>query len=176
MGARKLELARRYDETARLYDRRYEEIQRVKYDFISPELPSPRKILDLGCGTGIFLCLLSRRGAFAVGVDTSREMLEIAKQRCSAPLVLADADHLPFGRGCFDAVVSVTLLQNMPDPAMTVKEIARVVKTGGIVALTVLKHKHPQEELEGWVRGAGLKPINSGEIPSSEDVFCVAVR
>jgi len=176
MAARKLELMRRYGETAQLYDRRYEEIQRVKYDFITPELPSSGKILDLGCGTGIFLNMLSRRGAFAVGVDTSREMLGIAKRRGGAPLVLADADHLPFGECCFDAVVSVTLLQNMPNPAMTVKEIARLVKPGGIVALTVLKHKHSRAELEGWVRGGGLKPINSGEIPGSEDVFCIAVR
>ena len=73
-------------------------------------------------------------------------------------------------------MVSVTLLQNMPDPAVTVREIARVVKPGGVVALTVLKHKHPREELEGWVRDAGLKPINSGEIPGSEDVFCIAMR
>ena len=176
MAARKLELMRRYDETAKLYDRRYEEIQRRKYDFLIPELPRSGRVLDLGCGTGILLDMLHGPGAFIVGVDASREMLDIARLRCKAPLVLADADHLPFSRGCFDAVVSVTLLQNMPDPAATVREIARVVKPGATVVLTVLKHKHQREELEGWARGAGLRPLSSGEIPGSEDVFCIAVR
>lgn len=105
------------------------------------------------------------------------EMLQVANvRRGKAALVLADADQLPFADGSLDTVVSVTLLQNMPDPGATVKEVARVLRSGGRAILTVLKRKHSQEDLEGWVREAGMRSIRSGEIEGSEDIFCVARR
>jgi ubiquinone/menaquinone biosynthesis C-methylase UbiE len=159
-----------------MYERRYEQIQRGKYEIVTENLPRVRKVLDLGCGTGMLLSLLARRSEFVVGVDSSPEMLELArKRRGSAALVLADADHLPFADRSFDAVISVTLLQNMPDPAATVREVARVAKPEGILILTTLKRKHSLGELEGWVRAAGFKPLSSGEV-SGEDVFCIAKR
>ena len=176
MAARKLELKRRYGETALMYERRYEQIQREKYEIITKNLPRVAKVLDLGCGTGMLLSELARRSELVVGVDSSPEMLELArKRRDSAALVLADADYLPFANRSFDAVVSVTLLQNMPDPAATVGEVARVVKPGGIVIITTLKHKHSLGELECWVRAAGFKLLNSGEV-GGEDIFCIARR
>jgi ubiquinone/menaquinone biosynthesis C-methylase UbiE len=176
MVERKLELRRLYGETASFYDRRYEEIQRVKYAVVLKNLPDGKEhVLDLGCGTGMFLRELSRRAKFAVGVDASPEMLRVANvRRGRAALVLADADTLPFPDGSFDAVVSVTLLQNMPDPAATVREVARVLKPGGVAILTVLKRKHSREELEKWVKQAGMGLVGSGEIEGSEDAFCVA--
>lgn len=176
MVARKLELKRRYDETAGFYDRRYEEIQRTKYCVVMKNLPGGRKrILDLGCGTGMFLEELSSRAEFVVGVDASPGMLRVAKGRArEAALVRADADALPFADGSFDAVVSVTLLQNLPSPSTTVREVARVLRLGGVAVFTVLRHKHRKEEVEGWVKQAGMKVIGSGEIEGSEDIFCVA--
>lgn len=177
MAARKLELMRRYCETAPAYDRRYEEIQRVKYKVVAQNLPRSNKILDLGCGTGMLLDELAKLGKLVVGVDASPEMLKIAKKRSpGVSLVLADADNLPFSNESFDAVVSITMLQNMPDPSATMKEIARVVKTCGTVILTTLKRRHSLEELKNWVQGAGLKLSESGEIDGGEDIFCVARR
>jgi ubiquinone/menaquinone biosynthesis C-methylase UbiE len=176
MVTRKLELRRRYDKTASFYDRRYGGIQRAKYRTVMKNLPDGRKrILDLGCGTGMFMEELSTRAKFVVGVDTSLEMLKVAKGRSKeVALVQADADSLPFADGSFDAVVSVTLLQNMPDPAATVREIARVLKLGGVAVLTVLKRKYNQVELESWAKQADMELVDSGEIEGSEDVFCVA--
>jgi ubiquinone/menaquinone biosynthesis C-methylase UbiE len=176
MVTRKLELRRRYDETAGFYDRRYKEIQCAKYRTIMKNLPDGRKrILDLGCGTGMFLNELSTRAKFVVGVDASLEMLKLARGRVrKARLVQADADSLPFADRSFDFVVSITLLQNMPDPAATVREVARILRPSGVAVLTVLKRKYSREELEKWVKHAGMKLVGSGEIEGSEDVFCIA--
>jgi len=176
MVARKLELRRLYGETARAYDKRYEKIQRAKYIVVTKNLPGrTKRILDLGCGTGMFLGELSKHAEFVVGADASLEMLQAANvRRGEATLVLADADHLPFTDGSFDVVVSVTLLQNMPDPAATARDVARVLRPGGRALLTVLKRKHPREELERWVREAGFELLTSGEV--GEDVFCAAER
>lgn len=178
MVTRKLELKQRYDETAGFYDRRYEEIQRAKYRVVVKNLPDKSKrILDSGCGTGMFLEELSNRAEFVVGVDASPEMLKVAKGRAGkATLVLADADSIPFADWSFDTVVSVTLLQNMPNPAATVREVARVLSLGGVAVLTVLKRKHSREGLEKWVKQADMEVVSSGEIEGSEDVFCAARR
>ncbi len=172
----KLRLKQRYDETAKIYDKRYEEIQRAKYRLVLENLPPKvKRLLDLGCGTGMFLNELSSRSEFVVGLDVSSEMLEVAKGRAGkAHLVLADADALPFIDGSFDVVVSVTLLQNMPDPTATLREAVRVLRPGGTAVFTVLKKKHSLTELETWMRLVGMRVIKSGEMDGNEDVYCVA--
>ncbi len=177
MLTRKIELRRLYDETAERYDKRYEEIQGKKYQLVLKNVSKSDRILDIGCGTGMLLGELAKRCKLAVGVDSSQGMLKVAKGRVrDFSLACADADHLPFRESCFDTVVSVTLLQNMPDPKTTLKEMARVLRPGGKVIVTVLKHKCDRPKLEEWVRSAGLKLLESGEIEDSEDVFCIAVR
>lgn len=177
MSTRKRELKRRYDLTAYMYDRRYRKIQREKYETVLANVTRVDRILDLGCGTGMLLSPLERRAKFVVGVDMSAEMLRTAKKRATGtPLVLADADHLPFADGSFDIAVSVTLLQNMPDPGKTVCELARVLRSDGKAIITSLKHKHSPEQLAAWATAANLEPLKVGEISGSEDVICVARR
>jgi demethylmenaquinone methyltransferase/2-methoxy-6-polyprenyl-1,4-benzoquinol methylase len=177
MSIPKRELKRRYDLTAYIYDRRYKEIQREKYKTILANIARVDRILDLGCGTGMLLGQLKERARLVVGVDISVEMLRAAKRRApGALLVLADADSLPFSEGSFDAVISVTLLQNMPDPAKTVCEIARVLRSNGKAIITSLKRKHSPKQLADWATAAKLKPLKVGEIPGSEDVICIAGR
>jgi len=177
MSARKHDLRRRYDLTAYMYDRRYREIQREKYETVLANVTSVDRVLDLGCGTGMLLSPLEKKARLVVGVDMSAEMLREAKKRAAgAPLVLADADHLPFADGSFDMVVSVTLLQNMPDPSKTVRELARVLRSDGKAIITSLKHKHSPEQLAAWAAAANLQPLKVGEISGSEDVICVARR
>jgi ubiquinone/menaquinone biosynthesis C-methylase UbiE len=131
--------------------------------------------LDLGCGTGMFLEELEKRYGVVVGADISMEMLKLAKQRAEKSfLVLADADQLPFRSNCFDVVVLVTLLQNLPDPRQGLREIRRIIKTAGTLLLTALKHRCSTEELEDLMREAGFTVMKIGEIAGSEDIFCVA--
>jgi ubiquinone/menaquinone biosynthesis C-methylase UbiE len=178
MAERKLELRRRYDSTAKIYDERYAGIQRKKYEVVKKYLPKrAERILDLGCGTGIFFEELTGWGGLVVGIDSSVKMLGIARKRAGgASLVCADADHLPFKDGSFDVVVSITLLQNVPKPEETMKEIARVLKPGGVAIVTSLKHKHSPKKLVGWASSAGLISIIAGEIPDSEDIMLVSYK
>ncbi|MCS7131459.1 MAG: class I SAM-dependent methyltransferase, partial [Hadesarchaea archaeon] len=152
MSIPKFELRRRYDLTAGAYDRRYEEIQRKKYDVVMENLPRVCRVLDLGCGTGMLFQLLVERADFVVGVDIARGMLRLARSRANerVALVQADADLLPFADESFDAVVSITMLQNVPNPAATMKEIARVLRIGGMAIITSLKHKHSPDQLRDW--------------------------
>jgi ubiquinone/menaquinone biosynthesis C-methylase UbiE len=178
MSLPKPELRRRYDLTAAVYDRRYGEIQRKKYEIVAENLPRARRVLDLGCGTGMLFRLLSERADFVIGVDFAPEMLRLAKLRANerVALVTADADLLPFTDESFDAVVSITMLQNVPDPAATIREIARVLRRGGLAIITSLKRKHSPDQLKDWAASASLKPLKAWEITDSEDVACIAMK
>jgi ubiquinone/menaquinone biosynthesis C-methylase UbiE len=177
MSIRKRELKRRYDLTAHFYDRRYGEIQRGKYDVVLAHIKNVDRILDVGCGTGMLLGPLLERARHVVGIDMSAKMLLAAKKRApGAFLVLADADNLPFADGSFDVLVSVTLLQNMPDPNRTIREIARVIRPKGTAIITSLKRKHSENQLSSWVSDANLKSLKIWEILNSEDIICIARR
>lgn len=91
-------------------------------------------MLDVGCGTGDLARSLRRRGQLAVGIDLSLGMLAAARPG-GAPLIQADAAALPFRTGATDAAVSGFALRNFADLAGVLKELGRVVRPGGRLAL-----------------------------------------
>jgi ubiquinone/menaquinone biosynthesis C-methylase UbiE len=116
------------------------------------------RVLDVGCGRGLLLIGAARRlpSGTAVGVDiwqTSDQSgnspdTTLANARAEGvadriELVTGDARSLPFQESSFDAVVSNLALHNIPDAegrAQAVREIARVVKPGGILRLSDFQH------------------------------------
>jgi demethylmenaquinone methyltransferase/2-methoxy-6-polyprenyl-1,4-benzoquinol methylase len=90
-------------------------------------------VLDLACGTGDFCRELAKRGMRAVGFDFSYGMLAAA--RTTVPLVQADILALPVGDARADGVTCGFALRNVVDLTALFKEIARVVRPGGRIAL-----------------------------------------
>lgn len=167
----------RYDGSADSYDRRYKSIQESKFEIIENFLEERDRILEVGCGSGFFLDDLLEYCEFLVGLDFSSEMIERSRSRTSgASFVLADADYLPFREGAFDLVVSLTLLQNIPNPKNTLVEMGRVICSEGKIILTSLGKKHSVEDLRNFVISANLRPLEVTSIPDSEDVLCIAER
>jgi ubiquinone/menaquinone biosynthesis C-methylase UbiE len=85
-------------------------------------------VLDVGCGTGRFVSALAPY-CRVIGVDMTQRMLEGAKG-AGRPLVLSDAEGLPFKDAAFDMVHSAGLLGIYRSPEI-IKECARVLKPGG---------------------------------------------
>ena len=75
-------------------------------------------------------------------------------------LVCADADHTPFPDQIFDKIFAVTVLQNMPKPTKTVKEMKRTAKPEATFAVTGLKKKFAQESFVDVFEAAGLKVVS----------------
>ena len=90
-------------------------------------------VVDLACGTGDLCRDLAAAGYRAVGIDLSLGMLRHA--RTPAPLVQADALHLPIADGTVDGVVSGFALRNFVSLVPVLDELARVVRPGGRIAL-----------------------------------------
>ncbi len=96
-------------------------------------LPGGALVLDLACGTGDLCRELQRNGYRAVGFDFSHGMLLAAST--SAPLVEADVLRTPLHDGAADGVTCGFALRNIVDLGMFFAELARVVRTGGRIAL-----------------------------------------
>ena len=99
----------------------------------SLDLPAGSRVIDLASGTGDLCRELEAAGLQPVGTDLSLGMLQHA--RTGAPLVQADAVHLPHPRHSVDGVVSGFALRNFADLAGVFEEMARVLRGGGRVAL-----------------------------------------
>jgi demethylmenaquinone methyltransferase/2-methoxy-6-polyprenyl-1,4-benzoquinol methylase len=94
-------------------------------------------VLDVATGTGaVARELLRRKGCTVVGLDQSPEMLAEARRRLpdQVELVEGTADRLPFPDASFDALTFTYLLRYVSDPAVTLRELARVVRPGGTIA------------------------------------------
>ncbi|MCX5418973.1 class I SAM-dependent methyltransferase [Streptomyces sp. NBC_00078] len=99
------------------------------------------RVLDAGCGTGRALTPLRAavgRSGVAVGVDLTPAMLQAAvgagRDR-DGYLLLADAAALPLRPQSLDAVFAAGLIAHLPQPTENLRELARVVRPGGALAL-----------------------------------------
>jgi SAM-dependent methyltransferase len=91
------------------------------------------RTLDVGCGPGLLPALFAGRGCLALGVDLEAAMFA---PRPLHPLVVqSDALCLPFPAATFHLATAVNLLFMLPDPVQAAAELARVVRTGGRVAV-----------------------------------------
>jgi SAM-dependent methyltransferase len=103
------------------------------------ELDGRQRIVDVGSGKGAFCGALARSGHDAVGVEPSAAAAGIAKIHVNpqGQFVLGTGEALPFSTGRFDRAVSVCVLEHTRDDARVLSEVHRVLKPGGVFALTV---------------------------------------
>jgi demethylmenaquinone methyltransferase / 2-methoxy-6-polyprenyl-1,4-benzoquinol methylase len=100
-------------------------------------------VLDVATGTAAVAIELTRStGCRVVGLDQSVEMLDAGRRRVEAAglgdrieLVVGIAERLPFEDACFDGLTFTYLLRYVDDPAATMRELARVVRPGGTIAM-----------------------------------------
>jgi len=95
-------------------------------------------VLDVATGTGAVAAELVRRyGCRVVGIDQSPEMLAEARRRVGdrVELLVGRAESLPFDDASFDALTFTYLLRYVDDAAATMRELARVVRPGGAIAM-----------------------------------------
>jgi ArsR family transcriptional regulator len=111
------------------------------------------RVADVGTGTGFVAVGLAGRAAAVTGIDNSPAMLAVAAGNLAAlgagnvQLAQGELDNLPLADGSVDVAVANMVLHHAPDPAVMLAEMARVVRPGGMIAVTD-EVEHPYE----WMR------------------------
>jgi len=107
-------------------------------DTVNKYAPAKSKILDMGCGNGLSSLMLSEYGHWVVGSDISSFFLADSAhlQNDRLRYHVCDALALPFADGSFDAVCSNELIEHVTDAGGTLLEMIRMLKKGGILAIT----------------------------------------
>ncbi len=104
------------------------------------DLKPTDRFLDVGCGTGALLRALSRSfpATQLAGIDPSREMLRVARQKlgASVDLRVAWAEGIPYPNDRFDVVASCSVFHYLRQPVVALKEMLRVLRPGGSLVIT----------------------------------------
>ena len=101
--------------------------------------------LDAGCGSGYFARMLAEGGATVHGVDGASEMVEAAQAVAQGHSVVErlvfqridTVENLPFDDASFDGVISLSVLEYVPDPERALAEMARVLRPGGQMVISI---------------------------------------
>lgn len=116
-----------------------------------------QRVLDVACGTGVLAGVVAQRvgtAGYVVGLDANPQMLEVARtKRHNVQWIDGRAERLPFADGDFDAVVSQFGLMFFDDRAAALREVMRVLRPGGRLAVAVCD---AIENSPGYARLAAL--------------------
>ena len=132
-------------------------------------------VLDVATGTGLVARELARKNLRVVGLDQSPSMVRRGVEAVRATgledrvrFALGQAQALPFADETFDALTFTYLLRYVDDPAATVRELARVIRPGGVMA--ALEFHVPQDPWlhAGWYGYTrGVMPVVGGAVSSA---------
>ncbi len=119
--------------------------------------------LDLGCGPGMLLAAAASKGRAGIGIDASLVWLVVAKRLIAKwggepVLAAALADALPLADGAVKATVSLDVIEHVGDPQAFLREVNRVTRVGGMVALSTPNRFSLAAEPHVSVWGVGWLP------------------
>jgi 2-polyprenyl-3-methyl-5-hydroxy-6-metoxy-1,4-benzoquinol methylase len=107
-------------------------------EFLGNQQLEGKRVLDVGTGLGFFAGRLQQRGAIITAVDIGENLLKRVKERLNCECLVVDALGLSnyFGADRFDFVVSSECIEHTPDPEEALKQMAAVVKPGGLISVS----------------------------------------
>jgi ubiquinone/menaquinone biosynthesis C-methylase UbiE len=149
------------------------------------------RVLELGCGPGVAIAALATRATrgSVVGVDHSPVMIRQARRRNRAAiragrvrLVHTPVESLSLGDGPYDAALAVNTIGRWPDPVARLRELARLLRPGGRLALvsqprcpgaTAATSAAAAEELAALLTEAGFERLRTERLDLDPPAACV---
>lgn len=119
-------------------------------------LKKGQKVLDVGCGTGVFGIDMAKQGGEIIGLDISPEAIRFAnhwakKKDLTFKGLVGDAENLPFKDNSFDLVFFGAVLHHFPNPEKAICEAERVLKNGGRLVLVEPNGNNPILQLSRFL-------------------------
>lgn len=123
--------------------------------YLLPHIQPNKQVLDVGCGPGSITVDIAKRVGHVIGLDYVSSPLEAARRLAESHGVsnisfqVGDIHALPFADNTFDIVHAHQVLQHIENPVQALREMRRVVKSGGIVAVRESASLHWYPEFDG---------------------------
>lgn len=133
--------------------------QQARYQIILNQLPKlnkDKKLIDIGCGDGALDYLIKiKKGGQIFGIDPSKEAILIAENKFKKLKIkkykfkIGEGGNLSFTDNSFDHVICADVIEHIKNPQKTLKEIKRVLKSGGkvIVSSVIKLSKEPEDKM-----------------------------
>jgi SAM-dependent methyltransferase len=122
-------------------------------DFV--EVPAGARVLDYGCGLAGYLCDFHDRGVAISGAEIAGYVVDACRSNGFDVRKVDDFSHIPFADGEFDVVYLMQVFEHLRDPHEFMKELARILKHGGMLYLAVPNSASIWRRIFGanWVSG-----------------------
>lgn len=137
-----------YDVSDEWYSYYYNNLKNILFDLFGNNSLEKKRVLDIGCGTGIFTEIFSVLNANVTGIDIAENMINIAnfrlsKENLSGKCIKGDAENIPFTNNYFDVVFCCgDVLDYIEDDINALSEMHRVLKPGGLILIGVGNRIH----------------------------------
>ncbi|MDD5423013.1 MAG: methyltransferase domain-containing protein [Candidatus Omnitrophica bacterium] len=149
-----------------IFDRR----KRIVLDMLAPR---GGRILDAGCGPGVYTDRLIEAGCEVHGIDPAANMIEIARGKSfkNSDFSIGSVEDIKFADGFFDGAICVGVLEYLPDIDTAIKEVARVVKKDAPVIFTVPNGSSLLNKLDNAIRNSVKWIYNTCRLPFLKSVI-----
>ena len=141
-----------FDPVAQVFDKTRglpEHVMKQLLEALTEELLEYKTILDAGTGTGRFAKPLQDKGFEVVGIDISKKMISVAKEKGTINLLRGDVCFLPFKSSYFDAALCNAVLHLIPELNTALKEISRV--TSKALVSTIHENRNPLRDAYNYL-------------------------
>lgn len=137
--------------------RNYNPPLEARYRVLVDKLQGENRVLDVGCGDGYLMSLISALSEDVIGIDTDHSGVRQADRKLKSlrncRVVQASCYEVPFDDGSFDLVLMTDVFEHLERPDLSIREICRVLTTNGSLMLTTPKwrpdrrwdHRHWKE-------------------------------
>ena len=118
----------------RFYEEKYastvENLNPMKLHAITLFPPPPRKILDVGCGTGVLAAMLTDYGYIVTGIDISDQAIEKCREKGLNAYVQDLSEPFTFQERDFDCILMSEVLEHLVDPVQALQNLREILKPG----------------------------------------------
>lgn len=120
------------------YSEKYVPGANLRVDEALKTLPTGKRLLDIGCGSGILLQMAQNRFEDVRGIDIAEPAVALTRQKnIQAEIVNLNVDRISFPDGYFDAITILSVIQYFYDMDRVLQECSRVLSSSGILLLSV---------------------------------------
>jgi SAM-dependent methyltransferase len=136
----------------------------ARYLFAHPFIED-KTVLDIACGSGYGVSLMSSKARFVIGVDVDADAAKDAARECrdNAAILLGNGLGLPFGDGTFDVITSFETVEHIHNRRTFLSELRRVLRSGGMLILST-----PNANYTEPVNGKPANPFHVHEYTPEE--------